>query len=48
MFHLEMWAYVHGIATMMATGYLELDTELVSEMMTDAYQGMKNRYKAKE
>lgn len=46
LFHLEMWAYVHGIATMTATGYLELDTELVSKMMTDAYQGMKNRYDA--
>ena len=46
-FHLEMWAYVHGIATMMATNYLELDRELVSEMITDAYQGLKTRYEAK-
>ncbi len=48
LFHLEMWAYVHGIAAMTATGYLELDPELVSEMMTDAYQGLKNRYETKE
>lgn len=48
LFHLEMWAYVHGIATMMATGYLELDTELVSDMLTDAYQGIMMRYKSKE
>lgn len=48
LFHLEMWAYVHGIAVMLATKYLELDMELVSEMMTDAYQGLKKRYEAKE
>lgn len=48
LFHLEMWAYVHGIATMTATGYLELQTELVSEMITDAYQGMKKRFETKE
>ena len=44
LFHLEMWAFVHGIATMFATGYLELDWELVSRMLTDAYQGLKKQY----
>jgi len=48
LFHLEMWAYVHGIAAMMATGFLELDADLVSEMMTDAYQGLRKRYEEKE
>lgn len=48
LFHLEMWAYVHGIATMLATNYLELDDDLVSEMLTDAFQGLKKRYEAKE
>lgn len=47
LFHLEMWAYVHGIAAMTATGYLELDPALVSEMLTDAYQGLKHRYETK-
>ncbi|MBE6982685.1 MAG: WHG domain-containing protein [Ruminococcaceae bacterium] len=46
-FHLEMWAYVHGIATMMATNYLELDTALISQMLTDAYQSMKKHYEGK-
>lgn len=46
-FHLEMWLYVHGIATMMATSYLEWDDELVSEMVTDAYLGHKHRYAEK-
>lgn len=44
LFHLEMWAYVHGIATMIATGYLNLSMELVSQMLTDAYQGLKKHY----
>lgn len=48
LFHLEMWAYVHGIATMIATNYLELDTDLISEMLTDAYQGLRKRYEVKE
>ena len=44
LFHLEMWAYVHGIATMFATGFLNLEWELVSRMLTDAYQGLKKQY----
>lgn len=44
LFHLEMWAFVHGIATMFATGYLNLDWELVSKMLTDSYQGLKKRH----
>ena len=41
--HLEMWACVHGIATMMATSFLELDFELISEMVSDVYQGLRMR-----
>lgn len=44
LFHLEMWAYVHGIATMFATGFLNLDWELVSRMLTDSYQGLRKQY----
>ena len=44
LFHLEMWAYVHGIATMFATRFLDLDWELVSKMLTDSYQGLKKQY----
>lgn len=43
-FHLEMWIYVHGIATMLATSYLELDEETSSGMITDVYTGLKLRY----
>ena len=48
LFHLEMWAYVHGIASMLATGYLTLDWELISRMMTDAYQGLKKHYEQED
>lgn len=45
LFHLEMWAYVHGIAAMVATGFLELDWDVVSRMLTDAYLGLRKQYK---
>ena len=48
LFHLEMWAYVHGIATMFATDFLSLDWELVSKMITDAYQGLKKQYQLED
>ena len=48
LFHLEMWAYVHGIATMIATGFLELDWDLTSRMLTDSYQGLKKQYNKEE
>lgn len=44
LFHLEMWVFVHGIAAMIATNYLTLDWELISQMLTDIYQGLKKRY----
>lgn len=44
LFHLEMWLYVHGIATMIATSYLDWDDEFISGVITDAYMGLKYRY----
>ena len=44
LFHLEMWAFVHGIATMLATGFAKPEWELVSQMLTDAYQGLRKHY----
>ncbi len=44
LFHLEMWAYVHGIAVMFATDYVNLEWELVSKMLTDCYLGLKKQY----
>lgn len=44
LFHLEMWLYVHGIAMMIATSYLDWDDEFISRVLTDAYMGLKYRY----
>ena len=44
LFHLEMWVYVHGIATMIATSYLDWEEPFISKVITDAYVGMKYRY----
>lgn len=44
LFHLEMWAYVHGIAAMFATGFFNVEWDLVSKMLTDCYQGLRKQY----
>ena len=43
-FHLELWIFVHGIASMIATGYLDWDMQTVSDVLTDAYMGLKTRF----
>ena len=43
--HLELWSLVHGIGTMLATSFLELDDKLISTMVTDVYQGICARLK---
>ncbi len=45
--HLEIWAFVHGIATMIVTDYYRPDLELISSMMTDVYMGLKTRFGGK-
>jgi AcrR family transcriptional regulator len=42
--HLEMWTCVHGIGSMLATSFLELDFELISRMLSDVYQGIRRRH----
>lgn len=46
--HLEMWTCVHGIGTMLATSFLSLDWELISNMLTDIYQGIRSKYAPEE
>ena len=41
LFHIEQWVFVHGIATMLATSYLDMDKETVSSVITDCYQGLR-------
>lgn len=42
-FHAEVWIFTHGIAAMQATGFLKLDEEAVSELLTDMFLGLKSR-----
>ncbi len=41
--HLELWIYVHGIATMIATGYLNWDIPFISQALSDAYLGLSRK-----
>lgn len=43
-FHCECWVFVHGIATMLATSYLNLDEETISLLISDMFLGLKTRY----
>lgn len=46
-FYFEMWVYIHGIASMIATNYLSWDEETSSRAVTDVYEGLKRRYSDK-
>ena len=48
LFHLEMWLFVHGAASMLATGYLDWDGALIDGMLTDIFEGLKARFGEKE
>lgn len=43
-FHLEMWIYVHGIATMMATSYCDFELDYISDLISDVYLGLKHQF----
>lgn len=42
--HVEMWAYVHGIAVLCASGQQNWDDALISRMLTDGFEGIKSRF----
>lgn len=46
--HLELWTCVHGIGTILATSFLSLEWELISDMLTDVYQGIRARHLSEE
>ena len=45
--HTHMWVYVHGIATMYATGYLNLEWDTVSQMLTDEFFSIREHFTVK-
>ena len=48
LFHLELWACVHGIATMFATGFVDLPWDVVSRMTSDVYLGLRKQFEKEE
>lgn len=40
--HTHMWVYVHGIATMFATGFLNWDWDTVGKLLTEEFFAVKN------
>lgn len=45
--HAEMWVFVHGIATMYATGFMDWNEKDVSEMLTDVFVGLTSKIRSK-
>ncbi|MEE1296626.1 MAG: TetR-like C-terminal domain-containing protein [Bifidobacterium sp.] len=41
-FHFEVWTGVHGLATMVATGYADPDDDLVERFLTDLFLGLRS------
>ena len=39
-FHLKMWTFTHGIATMIATKTCEISDEQINEMLTDEFKAL--------
>ena len=46
--HLEVWCCVHGIATMLVTSFLPLEWDLISDMLTDVYLGIREKHLKEE
>lgn len=47
-FHLKMWIFTHGIATMLASGTCDISEEQVSEMLTEEFLALMLSEKKKE
>lgn len=43
--HIENWIFVHGIAVMIATNYLEWDMPFIDNALTDVYLGVLEKLK---
>lgn len=43
-FHFQMWVYVHGLAVMIATGYLDIGDDMASTLITECYQGLRKQF----
>ena len=46
--HTEMWIWVHGAATCIASDFLMFDEEKISEMLTVVYNSLRDHYTKKQ
>ena len=46
--HMELWAFVHGIGTMMATSFFVPEWDMVSDMLSDVYHGLHAKHLQEE
>lgn len=44
LFHMETWICAHGMATMLATSFVDWNEEFISRVLTDTYEGIKRSY----
>ena len=44
LFHMETWICAHGMATMLATSFVDWDEAFISKVLTDTYEGIKRSY----
>jgi AcrR family transcriptional regulator len=44
LFYLETWSFVHGMAVMTANDNFPLHDKVISQMIDDAYEGIKSRF----
>ena len=45
--HFELWSCVHGIGTMLATSFIPLDWDDISNVLSDVYQGIRIKHLSK-
>ena len=43
-FHLQMWIFIHGLAVLIATNYINLSDEQTSALLTQQYTSMTGRF----
>ncbi|MBR4078867.1 MAG: TetR/AcrR family transcriptional regulator [Christensenellaceae bacterium] len=46
--NLQLWVYVHGIAAMIATNYIDFELQQASNVLTKAFNALKSQYQTNE
>ena len=46
-FHLNMWLFVHGIASTVSSSYIKLDNDIIDKTVTEAFKAFSMLYGGK-